>query len=171
MTADDRTHDSSPKSGPRQLLTFSLGAEQYGVEILRVQEIRGWSPVTKVPTLPPHVLGVLNLRGTIVPVIDMRVRFSLPSAEFTALTVIVVLSVELADGARELGAVVDAVSDVVDLSPDDLRKPPTLGHRASAEFIQSLAVVDGRMIIILNVDELMRHDMEQVAAADLLSVA
>lgn len=171
MTADDRTPNSSPISGPRQLLTFSLGAEQYGVDILRVQEIRGWSPVTKVPKLPPHVLGVLNLRGAIVPVIDLRVRFSMPSAEFTALTVIVVLSVVLADGAQEIGAVVDAVSDVVDLSPDHLRKPPRLGNTATAEFIQSLAVVDGRLIIILNVDELMRHDMEQVAAADLLSVA
>lgn len=171
MTADDRTPNSSPISGPRQLLTFSLGAEQYGVDILRVQEIRGWAPVTKVPKLPPHVLGVLNLRGAIVPVIDLRVRFSMPSAEFTALTVIVVLSVVLADGAQEIGAVVDAVSDVVDLSPDHLRKPPRLGNTATAEFIQSLAVVDGRLIIILNVDELMRHDMEQVAAADLLSVA
>jgi len=171
VTADDRTPNSSPISGPRQLLTFSLGAEQYGVDILRVQEIRGWSPVTKVPKLPPHVLGVLNLRGAIVPVIDLRVRFSMPSAEFTALTVIVVLSVVLADGAQEIGAVVDAVSDVVDLSPDHLRKPPRLGNTATAEFIQSLAVVDGRLIIILNVDELMRHDMEQVAAADLLSVA
>jgi purine-binding chemotaxis protein CheW len=124
-----------------------------------------------VPNLPPHVLGVLNLRGAIVPVIDLRVRFGLPSAEFTALTVIVVLSVELADGAREIGAVVDTVSDVVDLSPEHLRKTPSLGNTATAEFIQSLAVVDGRMIIILNVDELMRHDMQQVAADDLLSVA
>ena len=171
MTADDRTPNSLTVSGPRQFLTFSLGTERYGVDILRVQEIRGWSPVTKVPNLPPHVLGVLNLRGAIVPVIDLRVRFSMPSAEFTALTVIVVLSVVLADGAQEIGAVVDAVSDVVDLSPDHLRKPPRLGNTATAEFIQSLAVVDGRLIIILNVDELMRHDMEQVAAADLLSVA
>jgi len=92
VTADDRTPNSLPVSGPRQFLTFSLGAERYGVDILRVQEIRGWSPVTKVPNLPPHVLGVLNLRGNIVPVIDLRVRFGLPSAEFTALTVIVVLS-------------------------------------------------------------------------------
>jgi len=84
--------------------------------------------------------------------------------------VIVVLSVELADGAREIGAVVDTVSDVVDLSPEHLRKTPSLGKTAAAEFIQSLAVVDGRMIIILNVDELMRHDMQQVAA-DGLSVA
>lgn len=171
MTADDRIPTSLPMSGPRQLLTFTLGAERYGVDILRVQEIRGWSPVTKVPKLPPHVLGVLNLRGTIVPIIDLRVRFSLPSAEFTALTVIVVLSVELAEGTREIGAVVDGVSDVVDLSPDHLKKTPSLGNTPTIEFIQSLAVVDGNMIILLNVDELMRHDMEQVAAADLLSVA
>ncbi len=171
MTADDRTPTSLPMSGPRQLLTFSLGAEYYGVDILRVQEIRGWSPVTKVPKLPPHVLGVLNLRGTILPVIDLRVRFSLPSAAFTALTVIVVLSVQSADGTRELGAVVDAVSDVVDLSPADLKRTPSLGNATTADFVHSLAVVDGRMIILLNVDELMRDDMEQVAASDLLSVA
>jgi purine-binding chemotaxis protein CheW len=171
VTADDHKPTSLPMSGPRQLLTFSLGTEQYGVDILRVQEIRGWAPVTRIPKLPPHVLGVLNLRGTIVPIIDLRVRFSLPSAEFTALTVIVVLSVECADGTREFGAVVDGVSDVVDISADQLKKTPNLGNTATAEFIQGLAVVGGQMIILLNIDELIRRDIEQVAAADLSSVA
>jgi purine-binding chemotaxis protein CheW len=157
--------------GPRQVLTFSLGAEQYGVDILRVQEIRGWSPVTRIPKVAPHVLGVLNLRGTIVPIIDLRMRFNLPSAEYTALTVIVVLSVAFETGAREFGVVVDGVSDVVDIAPDHLKKTPSLGSAATAEFIHGLAVVGDRMLILLNVDELIRRDMEQVAVGDLPSVA
>jgi purine-binding chemotaxis protein CheW len=157
--------------GLRQVLTFSLGTEQYGVDILRVQEIRGWSPVTKLPKVPPHVLGVLNLRGTIVPIIDLRVRFNLPSADFTPLTVIVVLSVEFAAGSREFGVVVDGVSDVIDIAADHLKKTPSLGSPATAEFVHGLAVVGERMLILLNVDELLRRDMEQVAADDLPSVA
>ena len=100
-------------AAPRQVLTFSVGPEHYGVDILRVQEIRGWSPVTKIPKLPPQVLGVLHLRDSIVPILDLRVKFNLAQAEFTPITVIIVLSVDSADGPREFGLVVDAVRDVV----------------------------------------------------------
>lgn len=162
---------SSSVAGPRQALTFCLGAEDYGVDILRVQEIRGWSPVTRLPKVPPHVLGVLNLRGTIVPIVDLRVRFNLPSAEFTPLTVIVVLSVQFASGAREFGVVVDRVSDVIDIAADHVKKAPSVGSSSAAEFIHGLAVVGERMIILLNVDELIRRDLDQVGAPELSSVA
>jgi purine-binding chemotaxis protein CheW len=150
----DRGHPSS-----RQVLTFCLGAETYGVDILRVQEIRGWSPVTRVPKSPPHVLGVLNLRGSIVPILDLRMRFSLERAEFTPLTVIIVLSVITSSGRSEFGWVVDSVSDVVDISVDDLKETPNLGGKLNADFIQSLATVADRMLILLDVDALIGRDL------------
>src|SRR5690348_10894150 len=104
-----------------QVLTFTLGSETYGVDILRVQEIRGWTPVTRIPQTPPHVLGVLNLRGSIVPIVDLRMRFNLERAEYTAITVIIVLSVESAVGRRDFGVVVDGVSDVVDINTADIK--------------------------------------------------
>ncbi len=164
MTARARssTHAAAIVQPPRQVLTFSLGAENYGVDILRVQEIRGWAPVTKIPKVPPHVLGVLNLRGSIVPIVDLRLRFNLAQAEFTPLTVIIVLSVQASSGLRELGLVVDAVSDVVDISAENLKETPSLGSRATVEFIQGLALVANRMLILLDVDELIHRDMEQV---------
>ena len=147
----------SPTS--RQVLTFCLGAETYGVDILRVQEIRGWSPVTRIPKSPTHVLGVLNLRGSIVPIVDLRVRFSLERAEFTPLTVIIVLSITTPNGRSEFGLVVDSVSDVVDISTKDLKEAPNLGGKMNADFIQSLATVADRMLILLDVDALIGRDL------------
>jgi purine-binding chemotaxis protein CheW len=147
----------SPTS--RQVLTFCLAAETYGVDILRVQEIRGWSPVTRIPKSPPHVLGVLNLRGSIVPIVDLRVRFSLERAEFTPLTVIIVLSITTSNGRSEFGLVVDSVSDVVDISTKDLKDAPNLGGKLNADFIQCLATVADRMLILLDVDALIGRDL------------
>ena len=143
----------------RQVLTFCLGAETYGVDILRVQEIRGWSPVTRIPKSPSHVLGVLNLRGSIVPIVDLRVRFSLERAEFTPLTVIIVLSIMMPNGRSEFGLVVDSVSDVVDINTKDLKEAPNLGGKMNADFIQCLATVADRMLILLDVDALVGRDL------------
>ena len=143
----------------RQVLTFCLGAETYGVDILRVQEIRGWSPVTRIPKSPPHVLGVLNLRGSIAPIVDLRVRFSFERAEFTPFTVIIVLSITTPSGRSEFGLVVDSVSDVVDISLKDLKEVPNLGGKLNADFIECLATVADRMLILLDVDALIGHDL------------
>ena len=150
--------DGAPASS-RQVLTFCLGAETYGVDILRVQEIRGWSPVTRIPKSPHHVLGVLNLRGSIVPIVDLRVRFSLERAEFTPLTVIIVLSIMTPAGRSEFGLVVDSVSDVVDIGVNDLKEAPNLGGKLNADFIQCLATVSDRMLILLDVDALIGRDL------------
>lgn len=152
-----------------QMLTFCLGAETYGVDILRVKEIRGWSAVTRIPQSPPHVLGVLNLRGAIVPIIDMRLRFSLPSAEFVPTTVIIVLSLHTAEGQKECGIVVDSVSDVVDVAPEAVKPAPVLSGSRDSGFIKGLATVDGRMLILLNVDDLVLRDLGP--AADIKAVA
>jgi purine-binding chemotaxis protein CheW len=168
MTAA-QAREATGATATRQVLTFSLGSEHYGVDILRVQEIRGWSPVTKIPQVAPHVLGVLNLRGSIVPIIDLRVRFNLTQAEFTPLTVIIVLR-STAD-QREFGLVVDGVSDVVDIAAENLKDAPSLGSSSAAEFIQGLAIAGERMLILLNVDELIHRDLDQVALPSLSSVA
>jgi purine-binding chemotaxis protein CheW len=147
-----------------QVLTFTLGDETYGVDILRVQEIRGWSPVTRIPQAPSHVLGVLNLRGSIVPIVDLRMRFSLERAEYTALTVIIVLSVESSLGRRDFGLVVDGVSDVMDIPASDLKPAPELGEHVSTEFIEGLVAVQGRMVMLLDIDKLIGADITAVAA-------
>src|SRR5690348_5642208 len=123
-------------SGSHQVLTFVLGNETYGVDILRVQEIRGWSAVTKIPQAPAHVLGVLNLRGSIVPIVDLRMRLALERAEYTSITVIIVLSVVSGSARRDFGVVVDGVSDVVDVNEADVRPPPELGTRTATDFIR-----------------------------------
>ena len=166
MTNEEIDKATGPARG--QLLTFRLGASTYGVDILRVKEIRGWAPVTKIPHSPSHVLGVLNLRGAIVPIIDLRLRFALPEATFCAMTVIIVLSVMTAAGQRDCGVVVDSVSDVVDVLPDAVKPAPSLKSGQSHDFIAGIATVDEQMLILLNVDELVTRDLQSpdvVAAA------
>jgi len=145
--------------GTRQVLTFSLGREVYGVDILRVKEIRGWSPVTRIPQSPQSVLGVLNLRGAIVPIIDLRVRFALQQAEFTAVTVIIVLSLRTEQGTRECGVVVDSVKDVVDIAPDGIRAAPSMNAGNASEFIEGITTCDEQMLILLNADDLVSREL------------
>ena len=148
----------------KQMLTFVLGEETYGVDILRVQEIRGWQPVTRIPQSPRHVLGVLNLRGSIVPIVDLRMRLDLESAEYTAVTVIIVLSIRGAHGNRDVGVVVDAVSDVVNVQGADMKPAPDLGSQVSTEYIQGLATIAERMVMLLDIDRLIGADIMDAAA-------
>src|SRR4030095_9472531 len=141
-------------AGSNQVLTFTLGNETYGVDILRVQEIRGYSPVPPIPQAPAHVLGVLNLRGSIVPIVDLRMRFNLERAEYTPLTVIIVLSVESSVGRRDFGVVVAGVSHVIDVPKGDVKPAPELGAQVNTEFIAGLAAVSGRMVMLLDIDRL-----------------
>lgn len=147
-------HDMSAAPGAQQVLTFVLGSETYGVDILRVQEIRGWSSVTKIPHAPPQVLGVLNLRGSIVPIVDLRMQFALERAEYTTVTVIIVLSVQSGAGRRDFGVVVDGVSDVVDVNAAEVKPAPDLGSRAATEYIRGLVHVAERMVVLLDIDRL-----------------
>ena len=140
---------------PNQVLTFVLGTENYGVDILCVQEIRGWAPVTRIPHAPSHVLGVLNLRGSIIPVVDLRMRFSLEKAQYDAVTVIIVLSVRCKSGQKSFGVVVDGVSDVVDVDATQIRSPPDLGSSAATDHIHGILPTPERMIILLDVDKLL----------------
>jgi purine-binding chemotaxis protein CheW len=158
------TAATGPTAGnSRQMLTFELGNETYGVDILRVQEIRGWSPVTRIPQAAPHVLGVLNLRGSIVPIVDLRLRLNFASAEYNAVTVIIVMSIEAAQARRDVGVVVDAVSDVVNVSASEMQPAPELGAQANTEFIQGLATLAGRMVMLLDIDRLVGMDIMDAA--------
>jgi len=147
-----------------QFLTFRLGNETYGLNILRVKEIRGWTPVTAIPQSPPHVLGILNLRGAVVPIVDLRRRFELASADFTPVTVVIVLSLQTAQGAtRECGVVVDSVSDVVDLDAAAIRPAPALNGHSLANYILGVAESDDRMVLLMDIEGLLQQDLADAA--------
>lgn len=171
MTPEKSERSAGTPAGQRQVLTFNLGPEIYGVEVLRVHEIRGWSPVTRLPHAPSHVLGVLNLRGSVVPIVDLRMRFGLPQVEFTPLTVIVVLSVQGPSGRRDVGLVVDGVSDVIDLDASQLRAAPGDEAGAGGDVIEALATVENRMLILLDVDALLGRDGRSEFATPLAGAA
>jgi purine-binding chemotaxis protein CheW len=134
-----------------EFLTFALGEEEYGVDILKVKEIRGYDAVTRLPDAPDYIKGVINLRGTIVPVVDMRVKLRLDRADYTATTVMIVLSV--AD--RVVGMVVDAVSDVVRLAGEQIRAVPEIAATIDRQFLTGIGTMDERMLILLDIERLM----------------
>ena len=158
MTESEKSR-AALKLASNQVLSFRLGEETYGVDILTVKEIRGWAPVTRIPQSSAHVLGVLNLRGAIVPIMDLRRLFSLESAEFTPVTVVIVMSLSTPGGHRECGIVVDAVSDVVDVPADSIRPTPALSGQANADFIAGLAQVEDQMLILLDATELLGREL------------
>ena len=140
-----------------QYLTYTIGAEEYGVKILSVREIRGWETVARVPNTPSYIKGVLNLRGTAVPVVDMRMRMRVPDPDYDSTTVVIVLRAEINGAERVAGIVVDSVSDVMNAQSHDIRKTPDFGENADTEFIIGLADVDGKMIMLFDVDSFMCH--------------
>jgi purine-binding chemotaxis protein CheW len=143
-----------------QYLTFKLREEEYGIEILRVQEIKGFSRITPLPNTPRYLKGVLNLRGTVVPVVDLRTKFNLPETEYDRFTVIVVVTV----GKKVVGLVVDAVSDVLGIAPGDVEPAPDLGAGIDTSFMTGMAKAGDRLITLLNVEKLVNH--EELAAAE-----
>ncbi|MGO4551374.1 chemotaxis protein CheW [Lysobacter sp. 2RAF19] len=143
---------SAAPNPAEEFLTFALGGEEYGVDILKVQEIRGCDTATRLPDAPDYIKGVVNLRGVIVPVVDMRVKFRLPDAQYTAQTVMIVLNI----AERVVGIVVDRVSDVVRMSPDQLRAVPELGGAGiDRQFVTGIGTLDDRMLILLDIERLM----------------
>lgn len=137
-----------------QYLSFFLGGEEYATDILTVQEIKGWDTVTRVPYSPDYILGVINLRGSIVPVVDLRVRFSLEKAEFDAATVVIVVHVAGTRGERIVGIVVDAVSDVYTVPSENIQPPPDVMGSVDHMFVVGLANLDNKLLIILDIERL-----------------
>ena len=149
---------SSSEDHTDQYLTFIMADEEYGVDILCVQEIRGWESATPIPNAPAHVRGVINLRGTIVPIIDLRLCFGMDDVEYNAITVVIVLKVKTENGDKIMGVVVDAVSDVYSITEKEMRAAPDLGNSIDTEFIKGLVNVNDKMVILLNIDKLLTSE-------------
>ncbi|HSW14123.1 MAG TPA: chemotaxis protein CheW [Solimonas sp.] len=149
---------------PNEFLTFTLGEEEYGVDILKVQEIRGYDTVTKVPNAPSFIKGVINLRGTIVPVVDLRLKFALGRADYNQFTVMIILNV----ARRVVGIVVDGVSDVMQLTPEQIRPAPEFGSNVNTKFITGIGALEQRMLILMDIEKLISS--EDMALMDSASV-
>jgi len=141
--------------GGNQYLTFQLAEEQFGIDILRVQEIKGLAHLTQIPNVPPYIKGVMNLRGTVVPVVDLRHRFSMPAATYNQFTVIIIVTV----GAKVMGLVVDAVSDVLNVGDSELEQLPELGGGIDTSFITGMAKSSDNLITLLDIDRLLGNTL------------
>ena len=147
-------------ASPLEVLVFTIGAEEYGIDIQNVQELRGYDAVTRIANAPAHIKGVVNLRGIIVPILDMRIKFGVGEPVYDQFTVVIILNI----GARVLGIVVDSVSDVTTLRADQIQPPPQLGASLDVSYVTGLATLDQRMLILVDIEQL-------VAESDLGIVA
>lgn len=137
-----------------QYLTFTLGQEEYGVEILKVQEIKGYSAITPIPNTPAYVKGVMNLRGAVIPIVDLRAKLAMSEAAYNQFTVIIVVRV----GAKTVGVVVDAVSDVLNIPTKDIQATPDFGAQVDARFISGLAKAGDKLVVLLDIDKVLGGD-------------
>ena len=142
----------------QQYVTFSLGEELFGVEVSRAREILSLTPVTKVPQTPEYLLGVINLRGQVVPVVDMRLKLGLTAGADTEDTCIIVVDVQVDGEVITVGALADAVREVMDIRSDQIEPPPRLGTRLNTEFINGMGKVDEQFMILLNIDKIFNSD-------------
>ena len=160
MSVIGKTSEGAP-AGAREYLTFRLDQEEYGIDILKVQEIRGYEPPTRIANAPEFIKGVVNLRGTIVPIVDMRLKFNCANAEYNNFTVVIILNLR----TRVVGIVVDSVSDVMELSPDNIKAAPDIESVIDNGCILGLGSVGERKLILLDIEKLMSGvDMGLVAA-------
>ncbi|WP_343593112.1 chemotaxis protein CheW [Paracidovorax wautersii] len=143
--------DETAVAGAREYLTFRLDQEEYGIDILKVQEIRGYEPPTRIANAPAFIKGVTNLRGTIVPIVDMRLKFNCSQAEYNSFTVVIILNLR----TRVVGIVVDSVSDVMELAPENIRSAPDIDSAIDNNCILGLGSVNERMLILLDIEKLM----------------
>ncbi len=144
-----RAHATAASGG--EFLTFRLGAEEYGIDILKVQEIRSYEPPTRIANAPPFIKGVVNLRGVIVPIVDLRVKLGCGVAEVTSFTVVIVLNI----GSRVVGAIVDSVSDVLELPREAIKPAPEMTSTVDAGFVSGIGSVGERMLILLDIESMM----------------
>lgn len=155
QTVDVQTDYGVNTDAENQYLTFILSDEEYGVDILRVQEIRGWESVTSVPNAPDYLKGVINIRGTIVPIVDLRMRFGMEQLDYGPITVVIVLKVIGENRERVMGIVVDTVSDTYDVPEESIKPAPDFGDKIEVAFLKGLATVNEKMLILLDIDRLL----------------
>lgn len=149
--AGSDSSSSIQDSANSEFLTFRLGKEEYGIDILKVQEIRGYDAITKIANAPEFIKGVVNLRGVIVPIVDMRIKFNLGEAHYDQFTVVIILNLS----GRVVGIVVDGVSDVINLEMEQVRATPEFGAVIDTEYIMGLGTVEDRMLILVDIEKLM----------------
>ncbi len=152
--------DNGQSAEANQFLTFSLSEEEYGVDILKVQEIKGYVPTTRIPNSPPEVVGVLNLRGTIVPIVDLRRKFGMDSVEYTPFTAIVVVVVR----DRVMGMIVDSVSEVVNIPSSDIQAAPDFGNSMNTSMLQGMAKLGETLITLLDIETVLLGETVALAA-------
>lgn len=144
-------------AGTQQFLTYTLGAEEYGVDIMMVREVKGWADVTRLPNTPDYLRGVLNLRGIVIPIFDLRARFGGPLTEATEKHVVVILAV----GGRTIGLLVDAVSDILTVENEEIKPAPESDISIDQRFIAGLIAAPERMVVLLDMAALLAHDLEK----------
>lgn len=149
---------SSAADQPAQFLTFVLDSEEYAIDILKVQEIKSWGEVTKVPRSPAYMLGVINLRGAIVPVVDLRLRFGLARAEITSKTAVIIVRAVRDESKKTMGLVVDQVSEVYHFDSAQIQESSTIGSNVDSEFIYGLAKAEDQLVIVLNLERIVSAD-------------
>ena len=145
-------------------LTFTLANEEYGIGILKIREIIGMMPITSVPRTPEFVKGVINLRGKVIPVMDLRLRFGMEEMEYTERTCIIVVEIESQSETVQIGAVVDSVSEVLNVGGDDIEQTPSFGTKLDTEYILGMAKMDGGVKILLDIDKVLND--EEIAALE-----
>lgn len=150
--------DSGTTHGVSEYLTFTLGSETYGIDILKVQEIRGYDTVTHIANAPDFIKGVINLRGVIVPIVDMRIKFKVGEPTYHEFTVVIIMNVL----DRIIGMVVDSVSDVVALMPEDIRPAPEMGAALDTDYITGLGTQNDQMLILVDIEKLMSSEEMQL---------
>ncbi|MBC3830353.1 chemotaxis protein CheW [Undibacterium amnicola] len=154
QSSDDLSKKSQSEKGDlttHEFLAFTLGNEEYGIDILKVQEIRGYEAVTRIANAPDFLKGVINLRGIIVPIVDMRIKFNLGEPTYDQLTVVIILNI----GVRVVGMVVDSVSDVMTLLPEQVRPAPEMNTTFNNDFLIGLGTLEERMLILVDIEKLM----------------
>ncbi len=150
--------DRNVKSIASEYLTFTLGNEEYGIDILKVLEIRGYDTVTHIANAPEFIKGVINLRGVIVPIVDMRIKFKVGEPSYNEFTVVIIINVL----GRIIGMVVDGVSDVVALSPEQIKAAPEMGAAMATDYITGLGTLNDQMLILVDIEKLMSSEEMQV---------
>lgn len=163
QATQERGAVGAPIAG-NEFLTFTLGREEYGIDILKVQEIRGYDAVTRIANAPEFIKGVINLRGIIVPIVDMRIKFNLGDVEYNQFTVVIILNI----AQRVVGMVVDGVSDVTTLKAEEIKPAPEFGSTLDTQYLLGLGTVDERMLILVDIERLMgSRDMELIEATQM----